>query len=125
MSYNIVNARRSKSVITVTGNTATRINLSALSTEPTASPATEVVTSATISTVISSTDGVWTVYRGNDASGVVVLQLVGNNFLPLTQGDIAISNTSTSNIYVTNSGTAGTLILQVSKTADYSTPLEF
>ena len=125
MSYNIVNARRSKSVITVTGNTATRINLSALSTEPTASPATEVVTSATISTVISSTDGVWTVYRGNDASGVVVLELVGNNFLPLTQGDIAISNTSTANIYVTNTGTAGTLILQLSKTAEYSTPLEF
>lgn len=125
MSYNIVNARRSKSVITVTGNTATRINLTALTTEPAASPATELITSATISTVISSTDGVWTVYRGNDDTGVIVLQLVGNNFLPLTQGDIAISNTSTANIYVTNTGTAGTLILQLSKTAEYSTPLEF
>ena len=125
MAYNIVNARRSKSVITVTGNTDTRINLSALSTEPTASPATELVTSASITTVISTTDGVWTVYRGNDNTGTVVLELVGNNFLPLTQGDIAISNTSTANIFVTNSGTAGTLILQLSKTAEYSTPLEF
>jgi hypothetical protein len=125
MAYNIVNARRSKSVITVTGNTATRINLSQFSTEPTASPAVEVVTSATITTAISSTDGVWNVYRGNDDTGVLVLQLVGNNFLPLTQGDIAISNTATANIYVTNSGTAGTLILQMSKTAEYSTPLEF
>jgi hypothetical protein len=125
MAYNIVNARRSKSVITVTGNTPTRINLTALSTEPTASPAGEIVTSASITTAISTTDGIWTVYRGNDDTGVIVLQLVGNNFLPLTQGDIAISNTSTANIYVTNSGTAGTLILQVSKTADYPTPLEF
>jgi len=125
MAHNIVNARRSKSVITVTGNTGTRINLEALSTEPTASPAGEIVTSASITTAISSTDGIWTIYRGNDATGVIVLQLVGNNFLPLTQGDIAISNTSTANIYVTNSGTAGTLILQVSKTADYPRPLEF
>lgn len=125
MSFNIVNSRRSKSVITVTGNTATRINLSQFSTEPTASPATELITSAAITTVFSTTDGVWNVYRGNDTTGTLVLQLVGNNFLPLSQGDMTIANTATANLYITNSGTAGTLILQMSKTAEYSTPLEF
>ena len=38
--------------------------------------------------------------------------------------DIAIANGATSNIYVTNSGTGGTLILQVSKTATFTTDLD-
>jgi hypothetical protein len=120
MPYEIVNSKRSKSVITVTGNTATRINLSQLSTNT----STETVTSASIATAISTTDGIWNVYRGNDNTGTLVLQLVGNNYLPLTQGDISIANTSTANIYVTNSGTAGTLIIQLSKVATFTTDLD-
>ena len=120
MPYEIVNSKRSKSVITVTGNTATRINLSQLSTNT----STETVTAASIATAISTTDGTWNIYRGNDNTGTLVLQLVGNNHLPLTQGDISIANTPTANIYVTNSGTAGTLIIQLSKVATFTTDLD-
>jgi hypothetical protein len=49
-----------------------------------------------------------------------VLEYFGENDLPLTQHDLSIANSSTSNIYVTNSGTGGTLILQVSKSASYN-----
>jgi hypothetical protein len=47
------------------------------------------------------------------------MQLNGENVLPLSQSDIAVANNSTANIYVTNSGTVGTLIIQLSKTATY------
>ena len=120
MPYEIVNAKRSKSTITVVGNTATLIALSSLSTNT----ETETITSASIGAVASSTDGFWRVYRGNNASGTLVLELKDNNYLPFTQTDIAVANGATSNIYVTNSGTGGTLILQVSKTATYSTDLD-
>lgn len=120
MPYEIVNAKRSKSTITVVGNTATLITLSQLSTNT----ASETITAASIGAVITSTDGFWRIYRGNNASGTLVLELEGNNYLPFMQTDIAIANTPTSNIYVTNSGTGGTLILQLSKTATYSTDLD-
>jgi hypothetical protein len=120
MPYEIVNSKRSKSVISVTGNTATRINLTQLSTNTQS----ETVTAAAIGAVAASSDGFWRIYRGNDATGTLVLELEGNNYLPFTQTDIAIANGATSNIYVTNSGTGGTLILQVSKVATYSTDLD-
>jgi hypothetical protein len=124
MPYNIVNSKRSKSIITVTGNTATLINLSALSTEPSASPAIETISSASIGAVISSSDGFWRIYRGNDATGTLVLELKDSNYLPLTQSDISLANSANLNIFVTNSGTGGTLILQVSKDARFSTDLD-
>jgi hypothetical protein len=124
MPYNIVNSKRSKSIITVTGNTATLINLSSLSTEPTASPAIETISTASIGAVISSSDGFWRIYRGNDATGTLVLELKDSNYLPLTQSDISLANGANLNIYVTNSGTGGTLILQVSKEATFSTDLD-
>ena len=120
MPYEIVNAKRSKSTITVVGNTATLIALSSLSTNT----LTETITSASIGAVASTTDGYWRVYRGNNTSGTLVLELKDNNYLPFTQTDIAVANGATSNIYVTNSGTGGTLILQVSKTATYTTDLD-
>jgi hypothetical protein len=121
MPYEIVNAKRSKSTITVVGNTATLITLSQLSTNTQS----ETITAAAIGLVASSTDGIWRVYRGDDAAnGTLVLELTDNNYLPFTQTDVAIANGATSNIYVTNSGTAGTLIIQVSKTATYSTDLD-
>jgi hypothetical protein len=124
MAYNIVNSKRSKSIITVTGNTATLINLSALSSEPTASPAIETISTASIGAVISSSDGFWRIYRGNNATGTLVLELKDSNYLPLTQSDISLANGANLNIYVTNSGTGGTLILQVSKEATFSTDLD-
>ena len=119
MPYEISNTLRARSIIRVTGNTATRINLSQLSTNTT----TETISAAAITHVNSSTDGKWSIYRGNDATGVLVLEYFGENDIPFTQHDISISNSATSNIYVTNSGTGGTLILQVSKVATYNPDL--
>lgn len=115
MAYDISNSNRSKSIVRVVGNTATLIALSELS----SNADNETITSASISQVFSSTDGTWSIYRGNDASGVLVMQLHGENALPLSQSDIAVANGAASNIYVTNSGTLGTLIIQLSKTATY------
>lgn len=119
MAYEITNTLRSRSVLRVTGNTATRINLSQLS----VNTQVETVETASINHVISSTDGIWRIYRGNDASGVLVLELFDAD-LPLSTYDIAIANASTSNIYVTNSGTGGTLILSITKQASYTPALE-
>ncbi len=116
MPFEIINSKRSKSVIRVTGNTATRINLNQLSTNTQI----EIVTGAAITHLTSSTDGKWVVYRGDDATGVPVLNLFGENDLPFTTYDVSIANTPTANIYVTNSGTDGTLILVLSKTATYT-----
>jgi hypothetical protein len=119
MPYEILNSKRSKSTIRVTGNTATRVNLSSLSTDL----ATETITGAAITHVMSTTDGFWKVYRGNDNTGTLVLDLQGSNDYPLSQYDIAIANTSTANIYVTNSGAGGTLILSLSKSATFNPSL--
>ena len=120
MPLNITNAIRSKSVITLTGNTATRINLSQLSTNTSI----ETISAAAIGLVASSSDGWWRIYRGNDATGELVLELKDSNYLPFTQTDVALSSNASANIYVTNSGTGGTLILQVSKTANYTINLD-
>ena len=118
MAYEITNNKRSKSVIRVVGNTATNVTLTALSTG-----ADETVTSASITGVHSSTDGSWKIYRGDSTSGVLVLELFGENSLPLTQFDVVVANSSTSNLHITNSGTGGTLILTVNKEATYSPAL--
>jgi hypothetical protein len=120
MPYEIVNNKRSKSVIRVVGNTATPINLTTL-----AAGSDETVTNASITHVTAQSDGAWKVYRGDSTSGVLVIDLTGagNTDWPLAQYDIAIANSSSSNIFVTNSGTGGTLILTVSKTATYNPAL--
>ena len=117
MPTTISNTKRSKSVIRLTGNTAVRINLNQLSTNT----STELVSAAEISHITSSTDGKWIVYRGNDATGEAVITLFGQNDIPLTQFDVSIGGAnSTANLYITNSGTDGTLILTLSKTARYT-----
>lgn len=120
MPYEIVNNKRSKSVIRVVGNTATPINLSTL-----AAGSDETVTNASITHVTAQSDGAWKVYRGDSTSGVLVIDLTGagNTDWPLAQYDISIANSSSSNIFVTNSGTGGTLLLTVSKTATYNPAL--
>jgi hypothetical protein len=120
MPYEIVNNKRSKSVVRVVGNTATPINLSTLS-----AASDETVTAASITHVTAQSDGAWKIYRGDNTSGVLVIDLTGagNTDWPLAQYDITIANNATSNIFVTNSGTGGTLILTVSKTATYNPAL--
>lgn len=113
----INNSKRSKSVIKITGNTAARINLNQLSTNTT----TELVSAAEITHTTSSTDGKWVIYRGNDTTGEQVLVLFGENDIPFSQFDVSIGGANTSaNLYITNTGTDGTLILTLSKTARYT-----
>lgn len=117
MPTTITNSKRSKSVIRITGNTATRINLNQLSTNTT----TELVANAEITHVTSSTDGKWIVYRGNDATGEPVLSLFGENDVPFAQYDVSIAGANTgANLYFTNSGTDGTILIILSKTATYT-----
>lgn len=117
MPTTITNSKRSKSVIRITGNTATRINLNQLSTNTT----TELVANAEITHVTSSTDGKWIIYRGNDATGEPVLTLFGENDVPFAQYDVSIAGANTgANLYFTNSGTDGTILVILSKTATYT-----
>ena len=117
MPTTITNSKRSKSVIRITGNTSTRINLSELSTNTT----TELVANAEITNVTSSTDGKWIVYRGNDATGEKVLSLFGENDVPFAQYDVSVAGANTgANLFFTNSGTDGTILIILSKTATYT-----
>ena len=115
----IINKKRGKSIVILTGNTSTAINLSHLSTNT----AIENVTAASISRVFASGTALWKVYRGDDATGDSILELAQNANWPLIDYDIAISTNATSNIYLTNTGTAGTIILVLSKEATYSPAL--
>jgi len=118
MAYEIVNSLRSKSTIRVTGNTDTLITLSQLS----PNTSLETVTAAAITHIKTSSNGVWTIYRGDNNSGTKLLELNLNDTINLEDLGIgALSNSSTSNIFVTNTGTVGTLLLVVAKTATYST----
>ena len=116
MAYELVNSKRSKSSLRVVGNTDTLITLSQLSTNV----VTEIVTGASISYVACSTDGAWKVYRGDNASGVLVLTIFGSHEVPFSQHDLAISNSASSNIFVTNSGTDGFIVMNLSKDARYT-----
>jgi hypothetical protein len=106
MPKEINNTLRSKSTIRVTGNTNTLVTLAQLS----SNTQLETVSAAAIAHVSSSSDGTWRVYRGNDATGTLV-------------GIGAIANAATSNVFATNDGTGGTLIMVMSKTATYSIDL--
>lgn len=117
MPTTITNSKRSKSVIRITGNTAVRVNLNQLSTNTT----TELISAADISHITTSSDGKWVVYRGNDATGEPVLALFGENDIPLAQFDVTVGGANTTaNLYFTNSGTDGTLIVTLNKTATYT-----
>ena len=118
MAYEIINSLRSKSVIRVTGNTATTITLSQLSAAPS-----ETVTEAAIAQVSATTDGIWRVYRGDNTSGELILELLNTSHFVLYEYDISFANSATSNVHITNTGSGGTLIMQLAKTATYSPSL--
>jgi len=119
MAHEIINSLRAKSTIRVVGNTATTITLANLSVDANV----ENVTEAAIAQISSASDGVWRVYRGDNTSGVLILEIPNYANFILYEYDVSFSNTSTANIHITNSGTAGTLIMQLAKTATYNPPL--
>jgi hypothetical protein len=116
MPSEIINAVRAKSTIRVVGGVAnTHINLSALSAQTG-----ETVTAAAIAQVSTSTNGIFRIYRGNSGAGTLILELpsAATN-LVLYEYDITFANSATANVFVEHTGTAGTLVMQLSKTATY------
>jgi len=121
MPFEIINAVRAKSTIRVVGGVAnTHINLSALSAQTG-----ETVTSAAIAQVSTSTNGIFRIYRGNSGASNLILELpsAATN-LVLYEYDITFANNATQNVFIEHTGTAGTLIMQLAKTATYTPALE-
>ena len=118
MSYEVINSLRAKSTVRVVGNTAVTITLSSL-----AKDERETVSQAAIAQVSGVTDGIWRIYRGDNETGVLLLELPSFSHYAFYEFDSSLANTATANIHVTNSGTAGTLIMQLAKTATYSTDM--
>jgi len=120
MPFEFINAIRAKSTVRIVGGAAnTQINLVNLS----ANTMTENVTSAAISQVSCSTNGIYRIYRGNNAAGTLILELCTPINLVLYEYDIVFANNATSNLFVEHTGTAGTLIMQLAKNATYNTDL--
>jgi hypothetical protein len=120
MPLEIINAVRAKSTIRLVGGAAnTHINLSDLSAQTG-----ETVSAAAIAQVSTSTNGIFRVYRGNNVTGNLILELASTaaNFV-FYEYDITLANNSTSNVFIEHTGTAGTLIMQLTKTATYSPAL--
>ena len=121
MPFEIINAVRAKSTIRVVGGVAnTHINLSSLSAQTG-----ETVTAAAIAQVSTSTNGIFRVYRGNSGAGTLILELpsAATN-LVFYEYDITLANSATSNVFIEHTGTAGTLVMQLAKTATYTPALE-
>lgn len=118
-SYEITHSLKQKTLIRIIGTGDARINLSQM-----ARNAGETVQSADIATVSGVTDGVWKVYRGNDATGQIIFELPAFSHFTMSELDSAIANSSTSNVFVTNSGANGTLFVQMSKTSLFNPTLD-
>jgi hypothetical protein len=129
MPFEIINAVRAKSTIRIVGGAGnTQINLVNLSANTTI----ENVTSAAIAQVSTSTNGIFRIYRGTSTTGgatptsnTLILELpsaVTN--LVLYEYDITFANSATQNVFIEHTGTAGTLVMQLAKTATYTPALE-
>ena len=119
MPFEIINAVRAKSTIRIVGGAAnTAINLSALSAQTG-----ETVTEAAIAQVSATTNGIYRIYRGNNSSGTLIMEISTPINLVLYEYDITFANNSTANVWVEHTGTAGTLVMQLAKTATYSPAL--
>lgn len=113
MAYEITNALRSASIIRVVDGTAT-IPVANL-----AVYANEVVTAASIKRVMWSTNGTITIVRNTQP----ILTLHGSGDMRLSDSGHSIANNATSDLVITVS-TSGSVVLEVTKQATYTTPLE-
>jgi hypothetical protein len=118
-SYEITNSLKQKTLIRIIGTGGARINLSQM-----AKNSGETVQSADIAIVSGVTEGVWKVYRGNDATGQLIFELPAFSNFTMTELDSAIANSATANVFVTNSGATGTLFVQMAKTSTFNPTLD-
>lgn len=112
MAYEITNSLRSPTIIRVVDGTAT-ISLANL-----AFNANETVTSASIKRAMWSTNGTITIVR--NAQPILTLHSSGD--MRFSDSGHSIANNKTSNIVVTVTS-SGTVVLEVTKETEYSTPL--
>ena len=120
MPFEFINAIRAKSTIRIVGGAAnTQINLVNLS----ANTSEETVTAAAIAQVSASTNGIYRIYRGNNSAGTLIMEIPTFGHYVLYEYDITFANNATANIFVEHTGTAGTLVMQLAKTATYSPAL--
>jgi VCBS repeat-containing protein len=119
MEKEIINSLRAKSTIRLVGTGNTVITLSDLS----ANTSVETVTEAAVAQVSCCTNGVWKVYRGDNSTGTLLLELTTYAHFVLYEFDVTFANGATSNVYIENTGANGTFIMQMAKTATYNPPL--
>jgi hypothetical protein len=117
MSYEIINSRKGSSIVRCEGAATFTIELNNFSTNT----AIETVNSASIKRINWSTGGTVTVARG--ATPNTMLTLYGTGEMRLDDYGYALANGSTGNVVVTIA-TGGSCVLEVSKTATYSTDLD-
>lgn len=119
MAYEIVNARRGGSTIRVVGADSKTITLANLSTNT----ALEVVDSATIKRIAWSVPPTGNVVIARGATPNTVFELYGSGEIRLDEWGSACANGATGNIVITVA-VGGTCVLDVSKTATYTTNLD-
>jgi hypothetical protein len=111
MAYEITNSVRGPSIIRVVDPGTVTVNIANLSVN-----ANETVTGASIKRVMWSTNGAITIAR----NGTTVMQLHNAGDMVLSELGYSVANTSTGTIGITIA-TGGTALLEVSKTATYTT----
>ena len=113
MAYEITNTSRGPSIIRVVDPGAVTVNIANLAID-----SNETVSAASIKRVLWSTNGAITIAR----NAVNVLQLHGQGEMVFPEMGHAIANTNTGTIVITIA-TGGTAVIEMSKTATYTTPL--
>ena len=120
MAFEITNQLRSSSIIRVEGASTVNVNVSQLSTNTDL----EIVQSANIKRIAWSTGGNIAIGR-HGASNVLItlVTLFNSGQMNFDELGTSLANTNTGNVVVTIT-TSGTVLLEVSKTATYSTDLD-
>jgi hypothetical protein len=115
MAYEITNSPRSTSIIRVVDPGTVTVNIANLSVN-----SNETITGATIKRVMWSTNGSISIARNSNSTPTLALH--GSGDMRFDDYGHTIANTSTGTILITIV-TGGTAIIEVSKTAEYATPL--
>ena len=113
MAYEITNSLRSASIIRVVDGAAT-VPIANLAVN-----GNEVVTAASIKRAMWSTNGTITIVRNSEP----ILTLHGSGDIRFSDSGHVIANNATSDLVMTVS-TSGSVVLEITKQATYTTPLE-
>ena len=120
MAFEITNQLRSSSIIRVEGASTVNVNVSQLSTNT----ALETILSANIKRIAWSTGGSISIGRHAASNVLITLATLFNSGqMNFDELGTSLANTNTGNVVVTIA-TSGTVLLEMSKTATYTTDLD-